>query len=158
MSEPFHPEVRIGHAHLRVGDLERATAFYRDVLGFDVIAYGPDVGMSGMEFLSAGGYHHHIALNTRDSADGTPPLEGHTGLHHIAILYPNRRELAGKVGFLLGLRSEAAPVVRYQPSSYLLRAHPSQRRRHLPDRRTHQRGGFGGGGSEEALGRPGLPK
>ena len=62
---PGAREVRIGHAHLRVGDLERATAFYRDVLGFDVIAYGPDVGMSGMVFLSAGGYHHHIALNTR---------------------------------------------------------------------------------------------
>ena len=62
VSEPIHPEVRIGHAHLRVGDLERAPAFYRDMLGFDVIAYGPDVGMPGMVFLSAGGYHHHVAL------------------------------------------------------------------------------------------------
>jgi catechol 2,3-dioxygenase len=97
VSEPIHPEVRIGHAHLRVGDLERVTAFYRDVLGFDVIAYGPDFGMSGMVFLSAGGYHHHIALNTRHSAGGTPPPEGHTGLHHIAILYPNRREMAKAV-------------------------------------------------------------
>jgi catechol 2,3-dioxygenase len=67
------------------------------VLGFDVIAYGPDVGMPGKVFLSAGGYHHHIALNTRDSAGRTPPPEGHTGLHHIAILYPNRRELAKAV-------------------------------------------------------------
>src|SRR5918997_2653777 len=94
VSEPIYPEVRIGHAHLRVADLERATAFYRDVLGFDVSAYGADFGMSGMVFLSAGGYHHHLALNTRHNAGGTPPPECHTGRHHIAILYPNRRELA----------------------------------------------------------------
>jgi catechol 2,3-dioxygenase len=92
VSEPIHPEVRIGHAHLRVADLKRATDFYRDVLGFEVMHYGTDAA-----FLSAGGYHHHIGLNTWDSAGGTPPPPGHTGLFHIAILYPNRRELAKAV-------------------------------------------------------------
>jgi catechol 2,3-dioxygenase len=116
MSEPIHPEVRIGHAHLRVGDLERATAFYRDVLGFDVIAYGPDVGMPGLVFLSAGGYHHHIALNARDSAGGTPPPEGHTGLHHIAILYPNRRELAKAVKRVLDHGHALLPYAHKSPA------------------------------------------
>jgi catechol 2,3-dioxygenase len=92
MSEPIHPEVRIGHAHLRVADLERATAFYRDVLGFEVMDMGAEAA-----FLSAGGYHHHIGLNTWHSAGGTPPPPGHTGLFHIAILYPDRRELAKAV-------------------------------------------------------------
>jgi len=85
----LHPEVRIGHVHLRVGDLDRATDFYRDVLGFEVTVY-----RSNYTFLSAGGYHHHIGLNTRYSQGGTPPPEGHTGLLHFAILYPDRRELA----------------------------------------------------------------
>ncbi len=92
MSEPIHPEVGIGHAHLRVADLERATAFYRDVLGFEVMDMGAEAA-----FLSAGGYHHHIGLNTWHSAGGTPPPPGHTGLFHIAILYPDRRELAKAV-------------------------------------------------------------
>jgi catechol 2,3-dioxygenase len=93
----LHPDVRIGHVHLRVADLERATNFYRDVLGFDVTAYGPDFGQPGVAFLSAGGYHHHIALNTWQSAGGTPPPEGHTGLHHLALVYPSRPELARAV-------------------------------------------------------------
>ena len=97
----LHPAVRIGHVHLRVANLERATAFYRDVLGFDVTVYGADVGLPGAAFLSAGGYHHHIGLNTWQSEDGTPPPEGHTGLHHFAILYPYRRELARAVERLL---------------------------------------------------------
>ena len=90
VSEPIHPEVRICHAHLKVSDLDRATAFYRDVLGFEVMM---EMGAEAA-FLSAGGYHHHIGLNTWHSAGGTPPPEGHTGLFHIAILYPDRRELA----------------------------------------------------------------
>ena len=103
MSEPeLHPDVRIGHVHLRVADLERATAFYRDVLGFDVIAYGPDFGLPGAAFLSAGGYHHHIGLNTWSSEGGSPPSEGHTGLYHFAVLYPDRRELARAVERLTG--------------------------------------------------------
>ena len=86
-----HPDVRIGHVHLRVAALERATSFYRDMLGFAVSAYGPDHGLPGAAFLSAGGYHHHIGLNTWTSEGGTPPPEGHTRLYHLAILYPDRR-------------------------------------------------------------------
>jgi catechol 2,3-dioxygenase len=94
----LHPAVRIGHVHLRVSDLDRATSFYRDVLGFDVTVYGSD---HEHDFLSAGGYHHHIGLNTWQSEGGTPPPEGHTGLLHFAILYPDRRELARAVERLL---------------------------------------------------------
>jgi catechol 2,3-dioxygenase len=97
MSESIHPEVRIGHAHLRVSDLRRATDFYHDVLGFDITLYGPDTLGLEVAFLSAGGYHHRIGLNTFQSAGGSPPPEGHTGLYHIAILYPDRRELARAV-------------------------------------------------------------
>jgi catechol 2,3-dioxygenase len=86
-------ETRIGHAHLRVADLDRAVAFYRDVLGFTVRWYDPASGLP-MAFLAAGDYHHHIALNTMLSRGGTPPPRGHTGLHHVAILYPSRRDLA----------------------------------------------------------------
>ncbi|SRR6266511_406769 len=96
----IHPAVRIGHAHLRVADLERATAFYRDVLGFTVTAYGPAIGLQ-MVLLAAGDYHHHIGLNTFLSVGGTPPPEGHTGLHHVALLYPNERELARAVQRLI---------------------------------------------------------
>ena len=81
---------RIGHVHLKVADLDRAIAFYRDVLGFEVTqAYGRQAA-----FLSAGGYHHHIGLNTWESAGGTAPPAGHTGLYHTAILYPDRQSLA----------------------------------------------------------------
>jgi catechol 2,3-dioxygenase len=83
------PGVRIGHVHLKVADLERSLAFYRDVLGFEVTTTRP-----GAAFLSAGGYHHHIALNTWESAGGQPPAPGTTGLYHVAILYPSRRLLA----------------------------------------------------------------
>jgi catechol 2,3-dioxygenase len=86
-----HPGVRIGHVHLKVADLERAVRFYRDVLGFEVTQrYGP-----GAVFLSAGGYHHHIGLNTWESLGGSLPPRGATGLYHTAILYPTRAELAG---------------------------------------------------------------
>jgi catechol 2,3-dioxygenase len=89
-SEPVHPDVRIGHVHLKVSDLDRAVAFYRDVLGFTLTQrFGTQAA-----FLSAGGYHHHIGLNTWESGGGTPPPLGHTGLYHAAILYPDRRELA----------------------------------------------------------------
>jgi len=88
-SKPIHPGVRIGHVHLKVADLERAIAFYRDVLGFEVTQrYGNQAA-----FLSAGGYHHHIGLNTWESQGGSSPAEGTTGLYHLAILYPNRAEL-----------------------------------------------------------------
>lgn len=88
--DPIHPQTRIGHVHLKVADLDRALAFYRDVLGFEVTQrYGPDA-----VFLSAGGYHHHIALNTWESRGGSPPPPGSTGLFHLAILYPTRAALA----------------------------------------------------------------
>ena len=92
----LHPAVRIGHVHLRVANLERATAFYRDVLGFNVT-----VLRERYAFLSAGGYHHHVGLNTWHSEGGTPPPEGHTGLLHFAVLYPDRRKLARAVGRFL---------------------------------------------------------
>ena len=84
------PATRIGHVHLKVADLDRAIAFYGDVLGFAIMQrYGPQAA-----FLSAGGYHHHIGLNTWESAGATPPPPGHTGLYHTAFLYPDRAALA----------------------------------------------------------------
>jgi len=89
-SRSAHPEVRIGHVHLKVADLDRAIAFYRDVLGFELTQkYGQQAA-----FLSAGGYHHHIGLNTWESQGGAPAPPGHTGLYHLAILYPTRTDLA----------------------------------------------------------------
>jgi catechol 2,3-dioxygenase len=86
----IHPGVRIGHVHLKVADLERAIGFYRDVLGLELMQrFGRQAA-----FLSAGGYHHHIGLNTWESLDGRPPGAGTTGLYHLAILYPTRGELA----------------------------------------------------------------
>ena len=90
MAKVIHPDVRIGHVHLKVADLERAVRFYRDVLGFELTQrYGNQAA-----FLSAGGYHHHIGLNTWESAGGKPPPSGSTGLYHLAIAYPTRPELA----------------------------------------------------------------
>lgn len=87
----------IGHVHLKVADLERSLAFYRDVLGFEVTQrYGKQAA-----FLSAGGYHHHIGLNTWESAGGQPPAPGTTGLYHFAILYPSRANLADAVRSVL---------------------------------------------------------
>ncbi len=79
----------MGHVHLKVADLERALGFYRDVLGFDLTQRSG----SSAAFLSAGGYHHHIGLNTWESSGGRPPAAGTTGLYHLAILYPTRAEL-----------------------------------------------------------------
>jgi catechol 2,3-dioxygenase len=86
----IHPETHIGHVHLKVADLPRAIAFYRDGMGFDLME---QMGNSAA-FLSAGGYHHHIGLNTWESRGGSPPPPGTTGLYHFAILYPTRQELA----------------------------------------------------------------
>jgi catechol 2,3-dioxygenase len=89
-SAPIAAGTRIGHVHLKVADIERALAFYCGVLGFDLIQkYG-----SQAAFISAGGYHHHIGLNTWESAGGQPPPPGTTGLYHLAILYPTRADLA----------------------------------------------------------------
>jgi catechol 2,3-dioxygenase len=86
----IHSQTSIGHIHLKVADLPRAIAFYRDALGFDLME---QMGNSAA-FLSAGGYHHHIGLNTWESQGGAPPPPGSTGLYHFAINYPERRDLA----------------------------------------------------------------
>ena len=86
----IHPEVTIGHIHLTVSNLERSLGFYRDLLGFEVTTRYGDSAV----FLSAGGYHHHIGLNTWSGKGVTPPPKGHSGLFHFAILYPTRKELA----------------------------------------------------------------
>jgi catechol 2,3-dioxygenase len=90
MTSAIHPQARIGHVHLTVSNLERALKFYRDALGFEVTQRQG----SSVVFLSAGGYHHHIGLNTWAGEGASPPPPGRTGLYHVAILYPNRRELA----------------------------------------------------------------
>ena len=87
---PIGPDVRIGHVHLKVADLGRSLAFYCGVLGFELTQRFGD----GAAFVSAGGYHHHIGLNTWESLGGAPPPAGSTGLYHVAILYPTRAELA----------------------------------------------------------------
>ena len=87
---PVHPQTRIGHVHLKVADLNRSLAFYHGVLGFEVTMRLGD----SAAFLAAGGYHHHIGLNTWESSGGRPPAPGTTGLYHLAILYPSRAELA----------------------------------------------------------------
>ena len=88
---------RIGHVHLKVADLDRSLAFYQGLLGFDLIQR---MGRQAA-FLSAGGYHHHLGLNTWESAGGQPPAPGTTGLYHFAINYPERRDLAAAVQRLL---------------------------------------------------------
>jgi catechol 2,3-dioxygenase len=96
MAEALPAETRIGHVHLKVADLQRAIGFYRDLLGFDLLM---DFGTAA--FLSAGGYHHHIGLNTWESQGGPPPAPGTTGLYHFAINYPTRRDLAAALTRLL---------------------------------------------------------
>jgi catechol 2,3-dioxygenase len=103
---PIDPGVSIGHVHLKVADLNRAIAFYCGVLGFDLMQrYGHEAA-----FLSAGGYHHHIALNIWDSKGGSPPGLGTTGLYHVAIRYPTRAALADALRRLIdaGIRLEGA--------------------------------------------------
>jgi catechol 2,3-dioxygenase len=90
LASSIDPRVDIGHVHLKVSDLPRALAFWHDVLGFDVVhRYGDEAA-----FLSAGGYHHHIALNTWESKGASPPPPHTTGLYHVAIRYPDRQTLA----------------------------------------------------------------
>ena len=93
------PRVRIGHVHLKVADLQRALDFYCGVLGFTMTTSRP-----GAAFISAGGYHHHIGLNTWESRGGSPPAPGTTGLYHTAILYPTRRLLADALRRLIAAR------------------------------------------------------
>jgi catechol 2,3-dioxygenase len=101
-AKPIHPQTRIGHVHLKVADLDRALKFYRDVLGFELTQrYGTQAA-----FLSAGGYHHHIGLNTWQSLGGKQPAQGTTGLYHLAILYPTRVELADALQRLIDANIE----------------------------------------------------
>jgi len=95
-NETLHPAVRVGHVHLRVVDLDRSLAFYRDALGFGVTADGRPVGLPAA-FLAAGDYHHHVGLNTFEGAGAPPPDPAHAGLYHVAFVYPDRRELARAV-------------------------------------------------------------
>jgi catechol 2,3-dioxygenase len=97
MQDRIHPDARIGHVHLKVADLDRAIGFYRDVLGFELTQrYGAQAA-----FLSAGGYHHHIGLNTWESEGAPPAPAGHPGLYHVAILYPDRPSLAAALARVL---------------------------------------------------------
>jgi len=97
---PIHPGTRIGHVHLKVADLDRALAFYCSVLGFELKQrYGNQAA-----FLAAGGYHHHLGLNTWESKGGSPPPRGATGLYHVAILYPDRAQLADALKRLVAAR------------------------------------------------------
>ena len=100
MSRAIDPGTRIGHVHLKVADLERALGFYCGVLGFALTQrYGRDAA-----FVAAGGYHHHIGLNTWESRGGHPPAAGTTGLFHLAVLYPSRPALADALRRLLAAR------------------------------------------------------
>lgn len=96
----IHPDVRMGHVHLRVADLQRSIDFYSGILGFELTQR---LG-SQAAFLSAGGYHHHIGLNTWESEGGSPPPFGTTGLYHLAIVYPTRSELADALRRLMRAR------------------------------------------------------
>ncbi len=99
-TRPINPEVRIGHVHLKVAQLDRALRFYCGVLGFELMQRFDSSGA----FISAGGYHHHIGLNTWESLGGSPPPPGSTGLYHLAILYPTRAELAGALRRLIAAK------------------------------------------------------
>jgi catechol 2,3-dioxygenase len=95
--QPIPAGAHIGHVHLKVADLDRSVGFYRDLLGFELVTR-----LGGQAaFLSAGGYHHHIGLNTWESQGGQPPARGTTGLYHFAINYPARRDLAAALKRLL---------------------------------------------------------
>ena len=121
-TSPIHPGVRIGHVHLKVADLERALGFYRDVLGFEVTQR---YGRSAV-FLSAGGYHHHIALNTWESAGGKPAPPGTTGLYHVAILYPTREQLADALRRLIAADIELDGASDHGVSEALYLRDPDQ--------------------------------
>ena len=117
MTAPIDPGARIGHVHLKVADLKRAIAFYRDVLGFELMQTMGDAAA----FMSAGGYHHHLGLNTWESLGGSPPPAGTTGLFHHAILYPDRPALARAVARVLaaGVALEGAADHGVSESVYL---------------------------------------
>src|ERR1044072_3223859 len=114
--------VRIGHVHLKVSDLDRALAFYHGVLGFEITTRLGDQAA----FLSAGGYHHHIGLNTWESRGGTPPAPGTTGLYHTAILYPTRAHLADALRRLIAAKIPLEGVADHGVSEALYLRDPDQ--------------------------------
>jgi catechol 2,3-dioxygenase len=121
-SAPIDPATRIGHVHLKVADLERALAFYCGILGFELTQrYGPAAA-----FVSAGGYHHHIGLNTWESRGGPPPARGTTGLYHVAILYPTRAALADALRRLVNARIELDGASDHGVSEALYLRDPDQ--------------------------------
>ena len=125
MAAPVAPGTRIGHVHLKVADLDRAIAFYSGVLGFELQQkYGDQAA-----FLSAGGYHHHIGLNTWESLGGTPPPPGHTGLYHTAILYPTRRRPRRRAAAADGGRHPLDGASDHGVSRGALPARPGRQRR-----------------------------
>lgn len=118
----IHPRVRIGHVHLKVADIERSLAFYCGVLGFEVKQrWGP-----GAAFIAAGGYHHHIGLNTWESLGGSPPAPGTTGLYHVAILYPTRAELSDALRRVIDARLSLEGAADHGVSEALYLRDPDQ--------------------------------
>lgn len=116
------PRVRIGHVHLKVADLDRALAFYVGVLGFELTQR---LGAQAA-FVSAGGYHHHIGLNTWESAGGSPPARRSTGLYHVAILYPSREGLADALRRLIAARIPLEGAADHGVSEALYLRDPDQ--------------------------------
>ncbi|HTD15126.1 MAG TPA: VOC family protein [Chthoniobacterales bacterium] len=142
---PISQGVRIGHVHLKVANIERALGFYCGVLGFELIArFGDEAA-----FISAGGYHHHIGLNTWESYGGSPPPLGTTGLYHLAILYPTRAELSDALRRVIdaGIRLDGASDHGVSEALYLRDPdeigvelcwdRPREKWPHLPDGRLH---------------------
>jgi len=119
---PIHPAVRIGHVHLKVANLDRALNFYCGVLGFELQQrFGTQAA-----FISAGGYHHHIGLNTWESKDGSPPPPRSTGLYHLAILYPDRATLADALRRLVAAGVELDGAADHGVSEALYLRDPDQ--------------------------------
>ena len=142
---PISQGVRIGHVHLKVSNIERALGFYGGVLGFELIArFGNEAA-----FISAGGYHHHIGLNTWESRGGSPPAPGTTGLYHLAILYPTRAELSDALRRVInaGIQLDGASDHGVSEALYLRDPdengvelcwdRPREQWPHLPDGRLH---------------------
>jgi len=119
---PIDPGVTIGHVHLKVADLDRALGFYRDVLGFELVARLGDQAA----FVSAGGYHHHLGLNTWESRGGSPPGPGTTGLYHTAIRYPTRAALADALRRLMAAKIPLDGVADHGVSEALYLRDPDQ--------------------------------
>lgn len=119
---PIDPGVTIGHVHLKVADLDRALGFYRDVLGFELVARMGDQAA----FVSAGGYHHHLGLNTWESRGGSPPPPGTTGLYHTAIRYPTRAALADALRRLIAAGIPLDGVADHGVSEALYLRDPDQ--------------------------------